>query len=156
MKSLVVYYSRTGLTRKVAEKLVAALGADKEEIIDKTNRSGVIGYLRSGKEAVKKTLADIELAKIDPSGYDLVVIGTPVWAANMASPVRTYLTNQKDKLKRVAFFATQGGTASYETHDNMAELVGLKSVGSLVVVSRDVANNKYQEKLDKFVKEITA
>ncbi|MBE3088681.1 MAG: flavodoxin family protein, partial [Actinobacteria bacterium] len=42
---LVVYYSRTGTTRKVAEYITKQLGADMEEIIDMKKRSGIWGFL---------------------------------------------------------------------------------------------------------------
>ncbi len=152
MKALVVYYSRTGLTRKVADKLAVELGADKEEIIDKTNRMGVMGYIRSGKEAYQKILADIEAPKINPSNYDLVIVGTPVWAATMSSPVRAYLTAQKDKIKRAAFFATQGGSSDCKALNHMADLAGLKSSGSFVASSKEVVKDDYRAKLSQFVK----
>jgi flavodoxin len=152
MKILVVYYSRTGITKIVAEKLAAVLGADQEEIIDQSDRCGVIGYLRCGREAMKKILATIEEPRTDPAEYDLVIIGTPVWAGTMASPVRTYLTAQADKLKRVAFFVTQSGAGGNKTLDDMAELVRRKPVASLVVLSKEAVHSKYQEKLDQFVK----
>lgn len=154
MKILVVYYSRTGITKKVAERIASALGADKEEIIDKSNRSGVMGYLRSGKEAVKKILADIEPVKIDPSAYDLVIIGTPVWAATMSSPVRSYLTTQKGKIPRVAFFATQGGEGASRAIEQMAELAALPAKAGLAVMTKEVVRDDYQAKLEKFISEL--
>lgn len=156
MKTLVVYYSRTGLTAKVAAKLVIALGAEVEAIVDKSDRAGVIGYLRSGREAMQKRLIAIEDPKINPADYDLVIIGTPVWAADMSSPVRAFLTAQKSNLKRVAFFVTQGGSGANRVLGNMADLLGLKSSASLIVLSREIAKDDYQEKLDKFVGEINA
>ena len=66
MKILIAYYSRTGSTKIVAEKLMAMTGADIEEIKDKTDRSGIIGYMRSGREAMKKILPELEEPKFDP------------------------------------------------------------------------------------------
>ena len=56
MKVLVVYYSRTGNTKFVAEAIAQSLEADIEEIKDKKNRMGVFGFLRCGYEAIFKTL----------------------------------------------------------------------------------------------------
>ena len=44
MKSLVVYYSRTEITKKLAEAIARKTGADIEEIIPKVNYKGKIGY----------------------------------------------------------------------------------------------------------------
>ena len=49
---LVVYFSRTGHTRVLAEGIARALGADLEEIRDRTDRTGLLGWLRSGAETV--------------------------------------------------------------------------------------------------------
>jgi flavodoxin len=48
-KVLVVYYSRTGATRTLAEALAKALQADIEPIIDRKNRSGIFGYRVASK-----------------------------------------------------------------------------------------------------------
>lgn len=54
MKKLIVYYSRTGTTKKVAEILSVKLKADLTELVDMQDRSGLSGYIRSGYEAVIK------------------------------------------------------------------------------------------------------
>ena len=154
MKTLVVYYSRTGLTKKVAEKLTAAIGADKEEIIDKDKRAGAIGYLKSGRDAMQKRLAVIEDPKISPADYDLVIIGTPTWAYSMSAPVRAYLTGQAGRFKQVAFLATHGSDGGDKAIKQMAELSGRKAKAALVVTSREVSQDKFQEKLEKFISEL--
>ena len=52
MRSLVVYYSRTGVTKKVAEAISQMLGADIEEIIDRRDRRGPKGFFTGGREEV--------------------------------------------------------------------------------------------------------
>ncbi|MCD6363048.1 MAG: flavodoxin family protein [Synergistetes bacterium] len=54
MKTLVVVYSRTGITLSLAKKIARELQADLEIIRDNVNRKGVLGFLRSGYEAVRK------------------------------------------------------------------------------------------------------
>jgi len=73
---LVVFYSRTGTTKKVAEAIATKLGCDIEEIIDTKSRRGLLGFLRSGLEATLKRLTTIEEIKNDPASYDVVIIGT--------------------------------------------------------------------------------
>jgi flavodoxin len=82
------------------------LSADLEELIDLKNRKRIIGWLKSGRDAMKKNLTDVYSEK-NPSKYDLVVIGTPTWAGTITPAIRTYLT--KNKFKKVAFFCTYGG-----------------------------------------------
>lgn len=124
---LVVYYSRTGNTRKVAEGIARAINADIEEIIDKKPRGGAGGYMKGGRDASKESLTEIAPLINDPSKYDLIIIGTPVWAWNMAPAVRTYITANKAAFKEVAFFTTSGGTKPAKIVQKMESLAGLKA-----------------------------
>ena len=71
---LVVYYSRTGNTRKLAKIIAEKLKADIEEIEDSTSRSGPLGWLRAGRDAGLKSLTKLKPLKKDPSNYDMVII----------------------------------------------------------------------------------
>ena len=53
MNTLVVYYSRTGKTKFVAEKVATKLKAEIEEVLDLKNRSGRIGFLKAGYDATR-------------------------------------------------------------------------------------------------------
>ncbi len=63
MDTLVVYYSRSGHTKKAAEALSNVLECDIEEVVDTTNRDGPIGYLRSGYQAIRKKSTPIKKTK---------------------------------------------------------------------------------------------
>ena len=140
MQALVVYYSRGGNTRKVAEELSKELQCDVEEILDTTNRSGPIGWLKSGRQASTKALTKLQPIKNDPWKYDLVIIGTPVWASHVSTPVRTYIADHKDKLKKVAFLVTEGNGGDEATVKEMEALSGKTSSGTLVV--KDLRSGK--------------
>ena len=111
-KTLVVFYSRSGTTRRIAEALSRALTCDLEEIIEPKPRTGFLGYMRSLLEARRKRPSVIAPIKHDVSSYDLVVVGTPVWAWSLSSPVRAYLMTTASQLPEVAFFCTLGGKGS--------------------------------------------
>ena len=78
MKSLVVYYSRSGNTRFVAEKISQKIGGDIEEIIDKKRRKGPLGFVIGGFDATRGRKTDIAEMKKSPRDYDLIVLGTPI------------------------------------------------------------------------------
>jgi flavodoxin len=107
-KILVVYYSRTGYTRTLAGELVAALDADVDQLDDGRDRSGILSYLRCAREALKKRTVELLPPAYDPSTYDVVVLGTPVWAGNVSSPLRSYVAAHGAQLRKVAFLCTQG------------------------------------------------
>lgn len=144
MKTLVVYYSRTGNTRKAAESIAKHLNADIDEIIDKKNRTRkIIGWLIAGKDASQKKLTEIEYEK-NPDDYDLVIIGTPVWAWTMTPAIRTYLS--KNKFKKVAFFCTSGGSPG-KVLEHMREL-SKKPLAKLSLVGREIDDSN--KKIRKF------
>jgi flavodoxin len=149
MKVLVTYYSRTASTKKLAEEIANCLKADIDEIIDKKKRSGPIGFLTGGRDAMKEKETEIEFEK-SPENYDLVVIGTPVWAGNVTPAVRAYL--KKNKFKKVAFFCTFGGSVD-KTFGEM-ELISKKPIATLGLKGSDVKNGKVEEEMKGFCGEL--
>ena len=75
MKTLVVYYSRSGNTKKIAEEISSKLKCEIEEIVDSKNRKGMLGWIISAIDAHSKLTTIGEIIK-DPTKYDLIVIGT--------------------------------------------------------------------------------
>ena len=106
MKILIVYYSRTNVTKMIAEKLQKELKCDIEEITDNGNYNGKLGYLKGGMTASMSRTSDINPIAKNPSDYDLVIVGTPVWASNIATPVFTYLMKYRDQINKMASFCT--------------------------------------------------
>ncbi len=147
MKILAVFYSRTGHTKKVAEEIANNLKADIEEIVDKKNRKGVLCYLSGGKDASTKKLTKIKVIKKEPSNYDLVIIGTPIWALAMTPAVRTYITN--NKFNKVAFFCTQGSSGAEKTFKEMEELTK-KPVAVLSLLTAEVGKEEYKKMVKGF------
>lgn len=153
-KILIVYYSRTATTKKLAESLAEKLGADVEEIKDTVSRNGGMGYLRSGKDATLRKLTVLEKSEKNPTDYDLVVIGTPIWSWNMSVPVRTYITENKDKFPEVAFFCTMGGSGDKRAFAEMSEIIGKKPVATLGLKTVEVVKDLAEDRIEKFASEL--
>jgi flavodoxin len=131
---LVVYYTRTGTTQQLARWIAAAVDADLERIVDRRKRSGALGFLRSSWEAAMHKNVPIEPSVRDPTQYDLVVIGSPIWAESLASPVRSYLEANRNELRTVAFYcACTHSHASRRVFAQMAELCGVEPVATMAV-----------------------
>jgi flavodoxin len=139
---LVTYYSRSGHTRQIAERIANALDADVEELVDSGDRSGVLGYLRSGFEALFRRGAKIAAPTRELSTYALVVIGTPIWNLSVSSPVRTYLVDHQAALPEVAFFCTYGGSGASRAFAQMAELCGKQPIATLDVRERQLEHSE--------------
>jgi len=154
LKALVVYYSRTGSTAKLARDIAARMGCDIDPIVDTVKRTGIIGWLKSGRGAMRKSLTRLEPPKLDPAQYDLVIVGTPVWATSVSVPVRTYLQENKGKIGRVAFFLTAGGENVGPVLADMEAVCGKKPVATLGVRMQDVKKGRHGEKVASFVTEL--
>ncbi|HON89146.1 MAG TPA: flavodoxin domain-containing protein [Spirochaetia bacterium] len=113
-KPLIVYTSRTGHARTLAEKLGKLLTAPVHEVIDRINRKGFFRFLFSGFQAVTKKATPIDEAMIDLSQHDSIIIVVPVWASNMVPPMRTWLQKHRSELanKPIAILATCKGSDS--------------------------------------------
>lgn len=154
MKTLIIYFSRTGNTKKVAEEIQKKLNCELEEIKDaETNREGMLGYMRSGKEASLKKLPPIKPLEKNLADYDLIIIGTPVWAFTMSSPVRTFISENKDRIKTVALFCTHGGGPK-NTLKNMAELIGKEAKDSFDLSQKAIQQNNYEKTVNDFIERI--
>lgn len=154
MKTLIVYYSRTGKTRSIAEKLAAHLGADLAEIADLKSRKGPLGFIGGGHDAFKKLTTEISPISYLPENYDLIIVGTPVWADNMSPAVRTFLTKHPLHGKQAAFFCTTAVSGIDNTLATMAELAAPSTVvAKLGLTQRDLKNNQLlEEKINNFLK----
>ena len=83
---LCIYYSRTGHTRRAVKEIAEALGAEITAITDDCDRSGWRGYMRCGMDAMKTSTRPLQPFETEkPLGaYKLVIVGSPVWAAEAA------------------------------------------------------------------------
>ncbi len=149
VNALVVYYSRTGTTKKVARAISDFLEADLDTLIDAKKRRGIIGWLRAGRDAMKGALTTIHGDEHDPARYDLVLLGTPVWAGTMSAATRTYITHYCDQLGPVAFFATCGKETKH-TFPQMAELAETSPVETLELRAKTVKNGEYLKRVKSF------
>ncbi|MBW3017728.1 hypothetical protein KY325_01060 [Candidatus Woesearchaeota archaeon] len=154
MKALIIYYSRTGNTRKVAQKIKSNLKCDIEEIKDAVKRQGAMGYMKCGAHSTLKMCTKISATTKDPSKYDLIIIGTPVWAFNMASPIRTYIMKNREKFKNVAFFCTLGGKGSTKTFYDMKNKCDKTPIETLTVYEREVKASRFSTKVKEFCKRL--
>ncbi|MEW6686210.1 MAG: flavodoxin [Candidatus Edwardsbacteria bacterium] len=154
MKALVVFYSRTGRTKKIAEHIADILKCDMEEIFDTTSRAGLLGYIRAGRDATYKKLTTIRKTEKEPSLYNIVIIGTPVWAFTMSPAVRTYITENKDKFEKVAFFCTEGGVGGEQTLKEMEVLCGKKPLSLLELRTEEIMRGKHIQKIKEFIEKV--
>lgn len=123
-KVLVAYYSYSGNTKTVAEKIQKLTGGDIVEIVPvKPYPTGYNEVVELAKNEKNQNIRP-EIKPIDKniSDYDVIFLGTPVWWYTMASPVKTFLANNKFDGKIIAPFCTHGGGGASSTYTDMKNL----------------------------------
>ena len=128
MKTLVAYFSASGTTRKVAEKLAKAIGADIFEIkpevpytkadlnwLSKKSRSSVEMSDTSCRPAIAESIDNM-------ADYDTVFVGFPVWWYREPSIIDTFMESYDFTGKTVVPFCTSGGSGLGESGANMQAL----------------------------------
>lgn len=115
-KILCVYYSRTGKTEGLMQEIARELGCEAVKLEDGRDRSGLAGWLYSGMQAMSRKVTPVQKPEtaLPLSEYDLVILGTPVWAGRCSAPMRSFLLQFGEELKRVAYVITRASENRYE------------------------------------------
>lgn len=149
-KVLVIYYSDTGNTEKVAQHIANETAAVIEAIGTPVFGKGIWNYLKRAWYALRKKVISINDIKNDPAQFDLVIIGSPVWAGHVASPVRSYLMKYSCKISNIAFFVTLGGSGGEGAFKDMKDLSGLKPEAELIINQNDFRTDEEFVKTRKY------
>ena len=155
-KILVAYFSASGVTKKVAERLSETIGADIFEILPS------VPYTRADLNWMnKKSRSSVEMAdrasrpeiqsKTDISAYDLIFVGFPVWWYREPSVIDTFMEQYDFGGKEVVPFATSGGSGLGESPKNIQAL----APKAKVFAGKRLSANIRAEELKKWAEEIT-
>ena len=151
-RALVVYYSLTGNTARVARDLAARLNADVESIQDQGHGAGFLGQFAAAFDAWRKAPAKIGALQHDPTAYAITVVGTPVWTWQMTPAIRAYLQATRGKLQNAAFFITSGNTNVEKIASSLEALAGRKAAAAAGFNAGELADAAtYQKKIEAFV-----
>ena len=152
MKILVAYFSASGVTKGVAEKMAEKIGADTYEIkpvkpytdadlnwMNKNSRSSV--EMRD-----KSSRPEIITGDIDVSKYDRILLGYPVWWYTAPTIINTFLETYDFSGKKIIIWATSGGSGLGKAKNDLA-----KSTSATIIDGRILNNDK---QIEQFIKEI--
>jgi hypothetical protein len=154
---LVVYYSRTGNTARVATQIASRLDADLEEIRELADRRGALGYLRAGYDSMRELASEIAAPQKNPADYAVLIVGSPVWGWKMTPAVRAYLRRVKNQIGSVAFFVTSGDTDVAKIAPSMEAVAGLKAIASAGFNAKELADAaRFERKAEQFAAAIRA
>jgi flavodoxin len=107
---LVVYYSRSGKTRLVAEAISKAMAAEVVEITSKKNREGIFGIFTCVLDQLMDRDDEQLPLSLDLASYDPIYIASPIWLHKMSSPAMTFIKNAVLTGKQVYIVLTYNGS----------------------------------------------
>lgn len=159
-KMLVVYYScSNGNTEKIAEQLADACGADicrietiepypsdYDETVEQVHREVDAGYEPA-----------IEALEFDPSGYDVIAVGTPTWWYTMAPAVKTFMGSVDWAGKTIVAFATNGGWEGSTLDDIESAVAGATAGPSLAIQFDSTGGSRQitpQQQVDNWIERV--
>jgi flavodoxin len=122
LRKLVVYYSHDGNTRLIAENIAQVIEADILELKPEKEigSKGFMKFIWGGRQAMMGTKPPLKKFEIDPNEYDIIFIGTPIWAFRQSPPIKTFMEDHLPKKKMMAFFCSYEGNYG-KTFENMRE-----------------------------------
>ena len=151
-KILVAYFSASGVTKKVAEKLAVVANADIHEIkpkvpytkadlnwMDKKSRSSVEMNDKAFRPEIVKE--DLNL-----SSYDTILLGFPIWWYVAPTIINTFLENYDLSGKRIVLFATSGGSGFGNTIKELKP-----SVADAEIIEGKILNRATDDQLKDLV-----
>lgn len=143
MKVLVVYYSLNGNTRFIAQNIAGAVGADLLELrpVNAIPSGGFMRFFWGGRQAVMKQRPELAAFDKRPGDYDLLFIGTPVWAFTYAPALATFLSAVPLAGKKIALFCCHGGMKGKTLKALSQDLRGNEILGTIDFVE-PLMNNK--------------
>jgi flavodoxin len=155
MKTTIIYYSYSGITRMIAAQIQKACGGDLVEVKLKQDYSAITAYTLGCYRARKEECDPIEPAAIDVTGSDLVVIGTPVWAFKATPAINAAIAALKGcEGKKAVLFATCGSSAkdTLPILKKSSEAKGMNVVGEFVLTRKEIGEGSKVNTLIESVK----
>jgi len=123
MKSAIIYYSRSGITKEIAEKLKDTFCSDLYFVEpEKAYGSYLSAVLRNGTEKLRKKASKVVTSVSDFSGYDVIFIGFPVWYGTMPDFMQEFIKKCGIKGKTVIPFATAGANGKESSLETVKQL----------------------------------
>ena len=159
MKTVIIYYSLEGNTDYAARRIASELGADllRLEPEKEYPSNGFKKFFWAGKSAVMAETPKLAPYSFDASAYDRIVFGFPVWAGNVAPPIRSFAKENRLDGKRVAAFACEGGSGAEKAFGKLKAALGIEAFEAELILIDPKAkpSDENERKLKMFCSKLT-
>jgi hypothetical protein len=147
---LVVCYSFTGTSHRAAALLCLQHGWPLGEIHDAQPRAGGPGMLRCVLDSLRRRHPAIRYQGPDPGDFRTVVLVAPVWAYRLAGPMRTFVAQRREALRRVAVLTTMDSGGASNAVAEIARILGHAPIQAAALTAREVLDGSCMPRLLAF------
>lgn len=159
MTTAIVYYSMSGNTKYVADKIAERIEADIIRIdpVKAYPDKGAKKFIWGGKSAVMGEKPALLPYELNVEKYDRIILGTPVWASNFAPPIRTFIKeNPNIHGKKLAVFTCFSGGGADKAIEKMKKYIGIeKFEAELILVDpKESVKAEDDEKIGVFCQKL--
>jgi len=162
MKIGIVYYSRTGNTKKAAQILEGKFKEGNAEVdLIEIQHVKKPGFFAAGRAGMKQEELPMKNTEFDLKKYDFIVTGSPTWGGSPSPFIKSFMSKAKNvKGKKVAVFSTCGGSISGREKFNGIFKTNMKNAGVKTVdnyLSLQMKKEKIvdgEQNIDSFVKTV--
>ena len=146
-KTLIVYYSKSGKSEMLAKTLREKTGydIDKLEYADKDH----ISFPAAVIESLRKTTVEIKGYAHNPAEYDRIIFVSPVWGSALSTPIRSYMSVHRKKIKTYSLIAVCGKIGLEGTVKDATTVMEKEPSVSEQYISAQVGKGTYN--LEKFM-----
>jgi hypothetical protein len=153
--TLIIFYSLTGNSRRLAQLVSAQSGWPVGEIVEKRPRAASgWGFARCVLDSVFHRRPAVHYRGPEPGSFTSVVLIAPIWMEELAGPMRSFVANEKEHLRRIAVLTTMGGRGGSNAVAEIAALAGRDPVLSEAVTARAVADGSCAQGVEAFAKSV--
>lgn len=155
-KKLVIYYSFEGNTEFIAKTIAEATGSDLLQLrpVKELDVKGFMKYLWGGHQVFMKQSPLLVLFDKKPADYDVIFIGTPVWAWTYAPALRSFFNSVKLQGKKIALFCCSAGSPGQTIGHMRQALTGNDIIGEMKFVEALAEKEKNSQKVRQWCKDL--
>lgn len=147
---LVVCYSYSGTTRRLAQLLCSHHGWPLGEILDERPRAGAAGTWRCVLDSLLKRHPLVRYQGPDPEDFHTVVLMSPIWVYRLAGPMRSFIATHRDVLRRVAVISTMGSAGASNAVQEISHVLGRPPILADAYTTRETEDGSGIARLDAF------
>ena len=149
-KTLVIAYSYTGTSRRLARLLCAQQGWPMGEVVELRPRAGAWGTLRCLLDSALRRQPSVRYVGPPIKDFDSVVLIAPIWLSRLAGPMRSFIANYADSLPDIAVISVMGANGAASAAAEAARLAERTPLLTAAFRTREIEDDSCAARLLAF------